>query len=189
MDAISRQGKRTDLIDEIKMLSNADEIKENGTSSLIDTKLRSNEKAGVQYGLSSASVARYVRVAFLNESLQRRVDDDEIGLYPAVSLSYLSPDEQAELNRLLYKSAYKVDMKKAEALRELSESKKLTPEKMAQVLSGELNKKPKPKTVQVFKLKAKIYQKYFDGDTPQSEIEDTIDQALAEYFENHKEAV
>ena len=86
-------------------------------------------------------------------------------------------------------AAYKVDMKKAETLREYSEGKKLTPDKMAQILSGELNKKPKPKTAPPFKLKAKIIQKYFDGDTPQSEIETTIDQALADYFEKHKEDV
>jgi ParB family chromosome partitioning protein len=93
-----------------------------------------------------------------------------------VSLSYLSPDEQAELNRLLDETAYKVDMKKAESLREFSEGKKLTDEKMLQILSGELNRKPKPK----------IYQKYFDGDTTQAEMETVIDQALSEYFENHK---
>jgi ParB family chromosome partitioning protein len=77
-------------------------------------------------------------------------------------------------------------MKKAESLRQLSESKKLTNEKMEQILSGELNKKPKPKTPPPLKIKAKIYQKYFDGSTPQSEMETIIDQALAEYFEIHK---
>jgi ParB family chromosome partitioning protein len=75
-------------------------------------------------------------------------------------------------------------MKKAESLREFSESGKLTPATIGQILSGELNKKSKPKTAPPFKLKAKIYRKYFGGDTPQSEIEATIDQALAEYFEN-----
>ena len=180
------QGKRNDLFDKIEMLANPHEINGNETSYLLDTKSRSNEKAGAQYGLSSASVARYVRIAHLIKPLQYRVDDDEIGLYLAVSLSYLSPDEQAGLDSLLNESAYKVDMKKAESLRELSERKKLTNEKMAQILSGELSRKPKPKTAQPFKLKAKIYQKYFDGSTTQSEAETIIDQALAEYFENHK---
>ena len=186
LEAIKAQGKRTDLLDEIERLSNPHKIKENETSPLLGAKSRSDEKVGAQYGLSKNSVARYVRVAYLNKSLQQRMDADEIGLYPAVSLSYLSPDEQTELDRLLSETAYKVDMKKAESLREFSEGKKLTPEKMAQILSGELNKKPKPKTLPPLKLKAKIYQKYFNGDTPQGEIEATIDQALAEYFENHK---
>ncbi len=187
LDAIKSQGKRNDLVSEIERLSNPHEIKENGTSNLLDEKLLSVEKTGANYGISSATVTRYIRLTHLCKSLLTRVDADEIGLYPAVSLSYLSSDEQTELERLLGEAAYKVDMKKAEALREYSEGKKLTPEKMEQILSGELNRKPKPKTPPPFKLKAKIYQKYFDGDTPQGEIEATIDQALAEYFENHKE--
>jgi len=189
MDAISKQGKRTDLIDEINMLSNPHEIGENGTSYLLDTKSRSNEKAGAQYGLSSASVARYVRIAHLVESLRKRIDNDEIGLYPAVSLSYLSADEQTALNQLLDNSAYKLDMKKAESLREFSESKKLTNEKMEQVLSGELNKKPKPKTAPPLKVAAKLYKKHFNDDTTQSEMLEVIDQALTEYFINHKQEV
>jgi ParB family chromosome partitioning protein len=186
-DSNGGQGKRTDLFNEIERLSNPDEIKENGTSYLLDTKLRSNEKTGAQYGLSSASVARYIRVSYLAKSLQQRMDNDEIGLYPAVSLSYLLPDEQTELDKLLTESAYNVDMKKAESLREFSEGKKLTNEKMIQILTGELNKKPKPKPAPPLRIKAKIYQKYFNGDTPQSEMEAVVDQALAEYFENHKE--
>ena len=186
LEAIKSQGKRNDLLDEIETLSNPHEIGENRSCSLIGNKLKSLEKAGVQYGLSKNTVARYVRLSFLNESLLDRVDSDEIGLYPAVSLSYLSGDEQTELNRLLDESSYKIDMKKAESLREFSENKKLTNEKMEQILSGGLNKKPKPKAAPPFKLKAKIYQKYFDGDTPQSEMETVIDKALSEYFENHR---
>jgi ParB family chromosome partitioning protein len=180
------QGKRTDLLDEIKILANPHDSRENGTSYQVDTKLRSNEKTGAQYGLSSASVARYVRLTFLNQPLLDRVDTDEIPFVPAVTLSYLSPDEQDELNRHLSQTAYKVDMRKAESLREFSEGKKLTDEKMIQILSGELYKKPKPKTAPPLKIKAKIYQKYFDGDTTQGEMEAVIDQALSEYFENHK---
>ena len=150
-------------------------------------KLTSRELAAKSYELSPTNVARYVRIAELIEPLINRVDTNEIALRSAVSLSYLSPDEQTELNRLLNESAYKIDMKKAESLREFSENKKLTNEKMIQILSGELNKKPKPKTAPALKIKAKIYKKHFDDDTPQSEMETVIDQALTEYFENHKQ--
>jgi len=186
IDNIKEQGKRNDLLDEIEKLSNPHEIKENDTSGLIDPKMEARDKAGEKYGLDPRTVSRYIRLCELNEPLLRRVDAEEIGLYPAVSLSYLAPDEQTELDRLLSESAYKVDMKKAESLREFSEGKRLTNEKLIQVLSGELNKKPKPKTAPPLKIKAKIYQKYFDGDTPQSEMETIIDKALSEYFENHK---
>ena len=185
MDAISKQGKRNDLVNEIKNLLNADEIKENRTSCQVgNTPGRSNERVGKDYGLSARNVARYMRIAELIKPIQSRVDSDEIPFIPAVSLSYLSPDEQSELNRLLDESAYKVDMKKAESLREFSEGKKLTNEKMIHILSGELYKKPKPKTTPPLKIKAKIYQKYFDDKYSQTEMEVIIEKALAMYFAN-----
>jgi ParB family chromosome partitioning protein len=186
MDAIKEQGKRTDLLGEIKILLNPHEIKENGTSGLIDPKLEARDKAAEKYGLNPRSVSRYVRLCELSKSLLNRVDADEIGLYPAVSLSYLSETEQTTLDAALDTAAYKIDMKKAEFLRGFSEDKRLTDEKMIQILSGELNKKPKPKTAPPLKIKAKVYQKYFDGSDTQGEMEAVIDQALSEYFENHK---
>jgi ParB family chromosome partitioning protein len=180
------QGKRTDLLDEIKILANPHEIRENPTSPQVGERLLSVEKTGEKYGLSKNSVSRYIRLTFLNKPLLDRVDADEIPLVPAVSLSYLSPDEQGELDLLLSETAYRVDMKKAESLRGFSESKNLTDEKMIRILSGELDRKPKPKTAPPLKIGAKIYRKYFDGDATQSEMETVIDLALTEYFENHK---
>lgn len=186
MDAIRKRGKKNHLLDEIERLSNPDEIRENGKTGLIDPKAETREKAAEKYGLDARTVSRYVRLCKLTEPLLSRVDNEEIGLYPAESLSYLMPDEQTELNRLLDVTAYKVDMKKAGILREFSEGKKLSHEKMTLILSGELNKKPKPKTAPPLKIKAKVYQKYFNGDTTPSEMEAVIDRALSEYFENHK---
>ena len=184
MDNIKEQGKRTDLIDEIEKLSNPHEIKENGTSGILVPKLESREKAAEQYGLDARTVSRYTRIYLLSKELLNRVDDGKIGIYAAESLSYLSSDEQDELDRLLSETSYKVDMKKAESLREYSEGKKLTDEKMMQILSGELYKKPKPKTAPPLKVKAKIYQKYFDDKYSQAEMEVIIDKALAMYFAN-----
>ena len=182
--AIKAQGKRTDLLDEIERLSTPHEIKENGTSGLIVPKMEARDKAADKYGLDARTVNRYTRVYLLSKELLDRVDAEEIGLYPAVSLSYLSSDEQDELDRLLCETTYKVDMKKAESLREFSEGKKLTNEKMMQILSGELYKKPKPKTAPPLKVKAKVYQKYFNDKYSQAEMEVIIDKALAMYFAN-----
>ena len=177
LDNIEAQGKRNDLLDEIKKLSNPHEIEENGTCGLINHKSKSRDKAAEQYGLDARTVSRYKRISLLSRELLNRVDADEIGLYPAESLSYLSSDEQDELDRLLNETAYKVDMKKAKSLRELSEGKKLTDEKMMQILSGELYKKPKTKTAPPLKIKAKIYQKFFDDKCSQSEMEVIIEKA------------
>ena len=180
------QGRRNDLLSEIEMLSNPDNTKANSTSALLGEKLFSVEKVGMKYGLSKNSVARYVRISYLIEPLLERLNNDEIGLYPAVSLSYLSPDEQTELNAILTEKKYKVDMKKAEVLRDFSENKKLTPDKIIQILSGELNKKTKTKLPATFKIKYKLYTKYFDEAMKQDEVESIIDKALDAYFKNSK---
>jgi len=184
MDAIKQQGRRTDLIDEINNLLNADIIGENDTLGKLCPNLNSREITSDRYGLSPRSISNYIRLCKLNSALLNRVDNETIAFIPAISISYLSPDEQTELNIILDKNNYKVDIKKAEMLRSYSENKKLTSDKIAQILSGELNKKPKTtKSPAVFKLKYKIYSKYFDETVNHEEAESIIDKALEKYFE------
>jgi len=186
-EANGGQGCRKDLINEIENLLNADEIKGNDTCGLIDHKTKSRDKTAERYGLDARSVSRYVRLTYLINPLLNRVDNEEIGLYPAVSISYLSETEQTSLNTVLNTTAYKVDMKKAETLRSYSERKQLSDDKMMLILSGEIDKAKKPTAPPPLKIKHKVYSKYFSQDTKQSEMETIIDCALAEYFENHKE--
>lgn len=186
MESISKQGKRNDLINEIERFANIDKINEKSTSYQIDTRSRANEKTGEKYDLSSASVARYIRITYLIPALQNRVDNDEIPFISAVTISYLSPDEQNELNSILEKTTYKINLKKADILRNFSEERKLTNEKIEQILSGMIDKKTKSKSFPPVKIKHKIYSKYFNANVKQNEIEATIDKALAEYFDNHK---
>ena len=186
LEAIKEQGKRNDLIKEINELLNADKIGENLTPYQIDTKSRSNEKTGSKYGLSSASVSRYIRITYLINSLQERLDNDEIPFIPAVSISYLLPAEQMELNMLLDENKYKIDIKKAESLREASANKKLTKEMMEHILSGTLNKKSKTAPATSFTIKRKLYTKYFDETKTPAEVESIIDKALGEYFAKYE---
>jgi ParB family chromosome partitioning protein len=136
--------------------------------------------------MDGRSVSRYIRLCELNKSILDRVDNEEIGLYPAVSISYLSSDEQAELNRVLDGSKYKIDIKKAETLREVSENKKLTNDKILQIVSGEFNKKLTKKSSAPFIIKKKMYLKYFTKEMNESEVESIVDSALKEYFEKRK---
>ena len=99
------------------------------------------EQTGEKYGLSRASVARYVRISKLIKPLQDRVDAEQIGMYPAVSISYLTVDEQNELESVLSQTSFKVDMKKAAILREYSDKKSLSRENIILILSGKMNPK------------------------------------------------
>ncbi|KJR45801.1 Chromosome (plasmid) partitioning protein ParB [Desulfosporosinus sp. I2] len=178
------QGKRNDIIAELRMLENPQYIKEKSTSPLIGEKLHSDVQLGIEYGLSKNSVSRLLRIDKLTQALKGRVDASQIGIYPAVALSYLVEAEQQEVEKVLSENEFKVDMKKAEMLRSYSEGSKLNEKTAYQILSGEINKKPKSTTPAPVKIKHKVYSKYFSADTKASEIERIVDEALEWYFSN-----
>ena len=103
---ITKQGKRTDLLSEIERLKNeenaqgnandfcppnADEIKADGTSG----------HSGLEVDLNPRSIIRYVRIALLINSLLERVDNGIISIRAAVELSYLSEEQQINLDTVL----------------------------------------------------------------------------------------
>lgn len=179
------QGKRNDIIEELKMLKNPQYDKENETSALLGHKLKSRDIVAQEYGLSKNTVARLLRIDKLTPSLKAMVDDAKIGLYPAVSLSYLNDTEQQVVHETLSRNDYKVDMKKAELLR--GYSGQLTDEQAARILSGEAIRKPRNKTPVPFKLKHKVYAKYFSSTQKAAEVEEIIDKALEMYFTIQKQ--
>lgn len=176
------QGKRNDIIEELKKLENPQYIKENTACGNDFHKKKSRDILGESYSLTGRSVANYVRVDSVISPLKERLDNGELTLSVSVDLSYLSEAEQNMVEALLSENEYKVDMKKAELLR--SRVGKLTAELAEEILSGEKIKKPKSDKPQPFKLKPGIYTKYFAPDTKNSEIERTIDEALRLYFKN-----
>lgn len=176
------QGKRNDIIAELEILEKSHEIKGIETSAPVGQKLTSRDKVGLEYGLSKNTVARLLRVDKLNNDLKIRVDSNEVSIRCAVDLSYLSEDEQLDICKLLSENEFKVDMKKTDMLRSYSEGSKLNEKTAYQILSGEINKKPKSITPPPVKIKHKVYSKYFPAETKASDIEKIIDEALELYF-------
>ena len=78
-DAIKHQGKRNDI-----------------TSGPVVRKLSASE-IGDEFGESERTIRRYIRLTNLIPGLLELVDNESIGLRPAVELSYLSKDEQEEV--------------------------------------------------------------------------------------------
>jgi ParB family chromosome partitioning protein len=178
------QGKRNDIISELKRLENPQCNNEDSTCGPMDHKLKSREKIGIEYGLSSATIARLLKLDTLVYELKKRVDTDEISLRCAVDFSYLTETEQRMVETVLSENEYKVDMKKSELLRNYSG--RLNSELAYKILSGEKNKKPKSSILPPIKVKHTVYSKYFAPNTKVSEIERIIDVALNEYFERHE---
>ncbi|MDR2903976.1 MAG: chromosome partitioning protein ParB, partial [Clostridiales bacterium] len=183
-DAIKKQGRRTDLIQEIENMVNASNSNEFSTSSPMAKKLTSMDKIGHDYALSKDSVARYLRINKLIAAHKTRLDNGELAIRAAVSLSYLSEEQQRIIDDILDSSHYKIDMKKADALRQTAEKKELLHEDVEQILSGE--KKTKAARPAGFKLKSRIMTKYFTPGQRQDEIESTIIQALDFYYAHKK---
>lgn len=184
-EALKSQGKRNDLLEEIERLLNPHDSDGNSTCAQVEHKLKSREKMGEEYGLSHAKVARYIRLAGLVPDLLEKVDTGEIAFLAAYDLSFVeNSNQQQQVSDLMESEGYKVDMKKAELLRSYYETGKLTDTAMVQILSGEKTRKPKSNKPQPFKVKPTVISKYFTNEQSSKEIEDTIDKALAMYFEN-----
>ena len=77
MDAIKRQGARTDL-----------------TSPNISAKFRSDDSVGEKDGISGDTVRNYISLNNLTPPLMRMVDEKKIALTPAYQLAALSTQEQ-----------------------------------------------------------------------------------------------
>jgi len=174
------QGRRNDIIEELKRLENPDEIRENPTGGTQCHRPKSRDILGAEYDLKGRAVANYLRINELISPLKERIDDAEFPIVAAVQLSYLTEQEQQMVDDVLSGNEYKVNEGKAVLLREYTG--KLTPERTEQILSGEFNRKPKKATAAAFKVKPTIYKKYFTTSISQKEFDSIVDEALALYF-------
>ena len=174
------QGRRNDIIEELKRLGNPDEIRENKTCGIDCHKSKSRDVVGAEYNLKGRAVANYLRINELSVALKIRIDDGEFTIAAAVQLSYLEQEEQQMVEAVLSESEYKINEGKAVLLREYTG--KLTPERAEQILSGEFSRKPKKSTAAAFKVKPAIYKKYFTASITQKEFDSIVDEALALYF-------
>ena len=174
------QGKRNDIIEELKRLENPDYIRENSTCGSDCHKLKNRDKVGVEYSLSGRSIANYIRANSLITALKVRLDNGELTLAVSVELSYLSTEVQQYIENVLMENEFKVDVKKAIVLRSYGD--KLTEDSVYEILSGEKARKSRADTPPPIKIKHTVYSKYFAPNIKTSEIERIIGEALALYF-------
>lgn len=74
-----------------------DAIKHQGTSSQIETKLRSDEQVAKDNGDSRATVQRLIRLTYLVPELQEYVDEGKMKVSPAVEISFLDEELQRDI--------------------------------------------------------------------------------------------
>ena len=102
------------------------------------------------------TVQRYIRLTNLVPPLLQMVDDGRIAFSPAVELSYLTKEEQAELWDLIGQEDATPSLSQAIRMKQLSREAKLTPEALYAILTEE-----KPNQKEQVRIKTESLRKYF----------------------------
>jgi ParB family chromosome partitioning protein len=176
------QGKRNDIIRELENLAMPCAANSNATSGQVDHMLKSRDKAGVEYGMDGRTVARYLRIHQLIPELKHRLDGGGLAFIPAVTLSFLYEPEQKLAEACVALNGFRIDMRKADALRDYSERGKLNEESVYLILSGELGAPPKKKRLPTVKVSKAVYARYFTPTQPAREVQEIVEKALELYF-------
>ncbi len=162
LDALSRQGKRTDL-----------------TSDPVGGKWDGKETAqmiGEQSGDSQTQVRRYIRLTNLVQELLDLVDEGKIKMRPAVELSYLDEDSQRvvvdeiDLNQCTPSHDQTIRMRK------FFTEGKLTPEVVSAIMSEE-----KPNQREKIVLRGDKVRSLIPKNIPVSQTEEYVVKALEHY--------
>ena len=159
MDAIKKQGKRTDL-----------------TSDQVGPKLSADEISDTD---SASQVKRYIRLTNLIPRLLALVDSGKIALGPAVELSYLSQGHQNFLSEAIEKELATPSLAQAQKLKKLEQEGKLD---VGTILS--MVKQQKPNQVVTVKIPEDKICKYLKSNATQKEKEDFLAKAV-EYYGKH----
>ena len=166
MDALKRQGKRTDL-----------------TSVPVAQKFKTTrELVAEESGESPDQVRRYVRLNELTDELLEFVDEGKIGLRPAVELSYLQEEEMRDLVDYIDNEGVFPSHAQTIRMKELSREGTLDTETINEIMSEE-----KPNQKEKLKIPLERIEKYFAAGTSYQQMEETIVKALALYRQRQKE--
>ena len=179
-ESIKKQGRRTDLLEDIENMLSAVEDSNPKTSGALRQKSGSREMMANQYDLSGRTIAYYLRINRLIEAHRKRLDKGVMALRTAVTLSYLTDGEQQIIDEVMDSLQCGLDMKKADSLRVHSKNNALNHDNVRIILTGADN--PKRKKPTGITLKPGIVAKYFKPDQKPKEIEEIIIKALELYY-------
>lgn len=148
LEAMKHQGKATSgqLVQKLSVEKVADEANEN-----------------------YKTVQRYIRLTNLVPPLLQMVDDGRIAFSPAVELSYLTRDEQAELWDLIGREDATPSLSQALRMKQFSREAKLTPEVLYAILTEE-----KPNQKEQIRIKTESLRKYFPRNYSAQQMEREI---------------
>ena len=122
---------------------------------------------------SGRQVQRYIRLSELIPGILQMVDNGKISLTPAVEISYLNPQEQADLLYTMESEDCTPSLSQAKELRHQSQMGVLDMDSTFQILSQR-----KPNQRENFKIPMEKIRKFFPKSYSQQQIENAIVSAL-----------
>ena len=159
VDAIKRQGSRTDL-----------------TSDQVGPKLTARQQVAADSGTGEVQISRYIRLTELIPELLDMVDEKKIAFNPAVELSYLKQEEQRDFLEAMDYAQSTPSLSQAQRLKKFSQEGKCSLDAMCAIMSeekkGELDK---------VTLKNDVLRKYFPKSYTPKQMEDTIIKLLEQW--------
>jgi ParB family chromosome partitioning protein len=171
LEAIKRQGKRTDLDD--------------GTTSAQIAQKFSRDIVAEKNEVSKDEIRRYIRLTCLIPQLLDLVDSEAMPFVAGVDLSYLDEPAQKLVHSFFFEcdNGVKLDLKMAAALRaSFKETGNLTPEAIKSLCHG----KQKPNPSNAFSISRKKLLPYLDKLPDQDELERLFLEFLQVRFGNRQ---
>ena len=156
MDALSKQGKRTDL-----------------TSDQVGPKLTA---ATLSSDDSASQVKRYIRLTNLIPGILEKVDEGKIALTPAVELSYLTEAEQKDLLETMESEECTPSLSQAIQLKQLSQTGKLDMDTIFGILT-----QPKANQREKISFRTDEVRKFFPKNYTPAQMQEVILKLLGEY--------
>ena len=136
-------------------------------------------------GESVKQVQRYIRLNNLIPELMEMVDDGKLKMTPAVEISYLTPEEQADVYQHLDSMDCTPSLSQAQKLKAASKEAVVTPEKIHQIMQ-EKTPSVKPREQQISISVSKV-EKYFPRGYTSQQMEQTIIRLLESYSRSHQQ--
>ncbi len=164
LEAMSRQGKRTDLTSTplVEKLTGADAL--------------SVTKIGAEVGESREQIRRYVRLTNLVPELLEFVDEGRIKMRPAVEMSYLDEDAQRDIVDEIDLNDATPSHDQTIRMRKFFEEGKLTTEAIQVIMSEE-----KPNQREKIVLRGDRVRQLIPKNVPLNQTEDYVCKALEHY--------
>lgn len=167
MEAMSRQGHRTDLTSG-QLVPRSDDN-------------RTSAEIGEPYGESYKTVQRYIRLTYLHPKLLEYVDEGRIAFTPAVELSYLNDIEQQDLIQAIESEDCTPSLSQAVRMKKLSQAGELDDDKILEIMSEE-----KANQKERIKIPTERVRKYFPKEFTNTQIEDTIIRLCENYYKKQQ---